>query len=250
MAEETWEPAFDFYVTRLDGALASVVVDLHARPLESHGHCVVVSTTLKVARADGLRDSSELDAVGRVEDELVEVLSARDALYVGRVVTRGEVRFVFYVRGAPDVMAASVRDYRLTWKSSPDPDWATFARVLFPSRWELQTMLNRRLLSQLEAQGDTLAAKREVDHLAFFESAVQAEAATTALAARGFRVDGAQAEEEGRVGLEFHRADFLGDGRIDAVCHELLGLLEPLEGEYDGWGCAIVQANAGPGQRS
>jgi hypothetical protein len=251
MADETWEPAFDFYLTRLDGALASVVVDLHARPVPSHGQCVVVRTALKVARPDGLRDPRELEALGQVEDELVDALSSRDALYVGRVVSRGEAQFVFYLRGAPDVMMAQVRDYALAWKTSADPEWNTFARVLFPSRLELQTMLNRRLLEQLEAQGDALLLPRSVDHLAFFDSREQAQGAASALGELGFRVDAPRPEEDGRVALEFHRDDALGGGRIGAVCAEVLARLEPLGGEYDGWSCAVVRAAATPpGQRS
>jgi hypothetical protein len=237
----SWEPSFDFYLTELDGAVATVVVDLHARPVPTHGHCVVVSATLKQARADGLRDEGELEAMGALEDQLVARLVDADALYVGRVTTRGEVRFVFYTRGESDQVPGTLAGYPLKVTAAADPAWNTFARVLFPNLLELQGVFNRRLLVQLEGSGDVLTAPRTLDHHALFDAEAGAGAAGLELGALGYAVDPVSKSDDGRFSLQFHREDSLADGRVNAVCAEVLGVVARHGGDYDGWGCPVVR---------
>jgi regulator of RNase E activity RraB len=231
-----WEPAFSFYVTRLDGALASVVVDLHARPQRSHPHCVVIDVALRHPREDGLRDERELDTMGSLEDTLVERLE--QALYVGRVTTRGRVQFVFYA-ATPLEVPGTVADYPLLVTTQLEPDWQTLARALYPGPFELQTILNRNLLDQLAAQGDALTHPRELDHFAFFDTLEQATQAATALRAKGFRVE-APTTSDGKTSLSFHRVDSVGEGRIDQISAEVLEIVLAGDGAYDGWGCGVV----------
>jgi regulator of RNase E activity RraB len=238
----SWEPCFEFYLTQLDGAVATIVVDLHARPIPTHTHCVVLTASLKHPRADGLRDERELEAMGQLEDALVEKMTSLDALYLGRAVTRGEVRFVFYARGELEQAPTSLSGYALSVKSAQDPAWDTFARVLFPNLLELQHIFNRRLLTQLESSGDVLTAPRVLDHHALFDSERAAMTASAELAALGYSVDAPAKNEDARYSLEFHREDPLADGRVDAVCTEVLGVVTRHGGEYDGWGCPIVRA--------
>lgn len=239
----SWEPSYDVYLTRLDGALASVVVDLHARPLPSHPRCVVVSTTLKVQRDDGLRDESEFDGVGRLEDQLVDTLTQLGACFVGRVVSKGQVRFVFYLPRAPEALPAAIEGYPLTVQDADEPAWSTFGRVLFPNLYELQCIFNRRLLVQLENAGDRLDVARSLDHLAFFDSTETAANASHDLKTLGFFVEPPVKADDGRMSLEFRRDDVLANGRVDEVCAEVLEVLARHHGDYDGWGCPIVKAN-------
>jgi Regulator of ribonuclease activity B/Family of unknown function (DUF695) len=232
-----WEPAFSFYLTRLDGALASVVVDLHARPQRSHPHCVVIDAALCHPRDDGLRDERELDTMGTLEDTLVERLE--QALYVGRVTTRGRVQFVFYA-STPLEVPPAIADYPLLVTTQLEPDWQTFTRALYPGPFELQTILNRNLLEQLAAQGDALTHPREVDHFAFFDTPEQAAQAAVALTAKGFRVE-APTTSDGRTSLSFHRVDSLADGRIDHISAEVLEIVLASAGDYDGWGCGVMK---------
>ncbi len=231
-----WEPAFSIYVTELDGAPASVVVDLHARAQPTHPLCLVIDVALHRPGADGLREASELEAMGQLEDALVDQLGA--AIFVGRVTTRGRVQFVFYAATAVTLPTA-LAGYALRVTTQPEPDWRTFARVLYPGPLELQTIFNRSVLEQLSSQGDALTHPREVDHFALFETAAQAAHAASALQQKGFRVE-APVTADGRTSLAFHRVDSLADGRIDEISAEVLEIVVAHEGAYDGWGCGVT----------
>jgi Family of unknown function (DUF695)/Regulator of ribonuclease activity B len=169
----------------------------------------LIDVELRRPRSDGLRDEGELEAMGQLEDALVEQLGA--AIFVGRVTSRGRVRFVFYA-ATPLQLPASVAGYSLQVTTQLEPTWRTFARVLYPGPFELQTIFNRSLLEQLSSQGDALTHPRELDHFAFFGTTEQAALAATALQGKGFRVE-APVTADGRTSLAFHRVDSLGDGR-------------------------------------
>ena len=58
----------------------------------------------------------------------------------------------------------------------------------------------------------------------------------------GFRVDDLESDGEGRVEVQFHRVDHCAGGRIDEVSQEILDIVLAEDGEYDGWGAALVEA--------
>jgi len=102
----------------------------------------------------------------------------------------------------------------------------------------LQSMLNGRLQRQMEKSGDHLEIPREVDHLVVFSSEPNATSAAVALAKAGFRIDPLRGPEgdDGTWRLEFHRTDACDGERPDRFVFEVLDLIEPFDGEFDGWG--------------
>jgi hypothetical protein len=83
---------------------------------------------------------------------------------------------------------------------------------------------------------------REVDHVAFFPSADALELAAARLLALGYRVDPpttATLDTAGKWQLAFHRDEALHGGRADAFTWEILDVIVPLGGDYDGWGAVI-----------
>jgi hypothetical protein len=89
---------------------------------------------------------------------------------------------------------------------------------------------------------------REVDHMAFFPTQEQADAAAEKLRASGFNCDDLEppskkdgTEEERGWGLQFHRDDMLAGGRPDEFVAEIFAIIKPLEGSYDGWGATHVK---------
>lgn len=244
-----WQPNFGFYMTSLDEHPASFVVDLNAEPTESHSLRLQLRVPLRIPRADGLRDAAELEPMGALEDRIVEALVEKaDALYVGRLVTRGATEFFFYVPSEKgpalddlEGLLGPVAPYEVEYLAAEDPDWDTYTGFLYPDAYSLQAMANRSLLEQLEKAGDVMSVARTVDHMAFFESAGQAREAASRLKAAGFSTDELDTREDGRVGLQFHRDDALSDGQADAFVAEVLDIIVPLDGEYDGWGCPVVK---------
>lgn len=242
-------PNFGFYLTNLDGQPASFVVDLNAEPADSHPLRLQLRVPLLRPRPDGLRDASELDPMGALEDQLVDALTGKtNALYVGRLVTRGATEFFFYLprESGPKLddvkgLVGDLGDYTVEYLAAEDPDWGMYTDFLYPDPYSYQAIANRSLLEQLQQAGDVMTVARTIDHLAFFETAAQAQEAATRLEAAGFDIDAPDTREDGQVGLQFHRDDALADGQADAFVAEVLDIILPLEGSYDGWGCPVVK---------
>jgi len=245
----SWEPSFNFYLSELEGGVVSFVVDLNARPLLSHPLRWQIRVALRNPRADGLRDSSELEAMGKVEDKLVDTLTeGLDAVYVGRFITAGATVFVLYLPAGASVEAGvsligALVPYEAQWLTENDPTWRFFREFLYPDAYAFQSMLSRALLEQLADGGDLLGMPRQVDHLALFDGRSEAEKAGSQLAKRGFRVKPVSQREDGGWALAFDRDESLDDQRADVFVAEILDVVLPLNGRYDGWGCLVTKGS-------
>lgn len=243
-----WTENFDFYEARASKGRALVSLDLAASqhaPVESHPVRIQFRVQMLKPREDGLRSAEEADALFALEDKLVAAAQEKlDAIYVARAVAYGYSEFYFYVpaahhSGAPSLLPESA-PYELEFHVEADPKWSRYEQ-LFPDKFSYQHMMNRRVLTQLETAGDDLSRSREVDHFAYFSSEETANAAAESLKAAGFRVDApGKPDTEGYDwSLGFHRDDALAAGEADEMVDEVLELLEPHDGDYDGWGCGV-----------
>ncbi len=246
----TWEPDFDVYFALVDDAPASFMVDLAAEPVDTHDTRLQVRVTMKNPREDGMRDEAELEPLGELEDALVEWLEQTyDAIYVGHMISEGALHLVVYAPaervGEPTDLLDGFdpADYELGWLIEPDAEWSMFAEFLYPDPYAMQVIQNRRLLQARAEHGDDPSLVHAVDHAAFFETREHAEAASEALQALGFAIDGLERDEQ-EAGwlLSFQRDDSLDGERPDQFCIEILEALEPHEGAYSGWGAAILRS--------
>lgn len=251
-----WQQDFDVYLAMIEELPASFVVDLAAAehaPLATHPLLLTVRIEMQLKREDGLRHADELDVLGEIEDQFCDTLEDKvDAIYIGRVVHDGHTTMFFYVphgyRAAlddlPAVTGAPPDGYVPEWAVADDTGWTHYSGFMAPDVYAMQTIINRRTVAIFTEQGDVLTAEREIDHLAFFESEVQAEGAGAALRGAGFATDAVEPPANDRGwSLQFHRADALADGRPDDFVIEIFELIGPFEGTYDGWGAAQVKPN-------
>ncbi len=255
-----WQPSFDVYVTRLaadegeDEGAASFVLDMAAlehAPLATHPLRLQIRVALQSPGEDGLRDPTEAESLGNLENGVVEAIDqALDGVYVGRWVHDGTTTYVFYLPTAaadaieelPDILGGT-HPYEPEWLTDPDPEWSFYAEFMYPDEYTLASMQNRALLEHILAEGDVLDAAREVDHVALFPSRGRAEEAASALREAGFSVEQVAEpdDDEAPWSLPFRRSDTLDSGRPDAFCEEILDIVLPLEGAYDGWSAPIVR---------
>ena len=192
--------------------------------------------------------------MGKIEDLVSQRVSAAlDGIYAGRVICEGWSTFVFYL---PTARADRVHDlatvigdlgpYEWEWMAEDDPKWDYFTGFLYPDVLSLEAMANRQLVENLEAKGDRLEVPREIDHRAYFPTLERATAAAAKLRGVGFRTDEAEVfEDDVRPwALDFHRVDSLANGRPDDFCAEILSIVLPHEGSYDGWGTVIQNSSS------
>ena len=104
-------------------------------------------------------------------------------------------------------------------------------------------MLGRALLEQLADRGDLLGMPRQIDHLALFELRSEAEQAGGELTGRAFRVRSVSQREDGSWALAFERDESLDDQQADVFVAEILDVVLPHNGRYDGWGCLVIKGS-------
>jgi hypothetical protein len=241
----TWTSDFDFFRARMGEDPLSVTIDLAAlphTPVATHPVRLNVRVAMRHKRPDGLRSSEEMDALLTLEEQVEAALvKAADAISVARLVYGGYTDWLFYVpaerRAAaedPKAAAGDVSPYELEWETGEDPGWIAY-RNLYPDRYDIQTIWNRRQVSVMKEGGDRIDLPREIDHTATFPTEKRARQAAKALAGRGFRV-GEPRRHEGRWWLSFHRSDRCDGRRPDEFTFEILDVVLPLDGEFDGWG--------------
>lgn len=238
---------WDFYSLLVDSEPASIYLDLglaQDAPIKSQSNLAYVRVPMRYPRPDGLSSNEEFEALCAVEDSLSEVfVSGGDTTYAGRNTSGGNRDFYFYTAD-PAAFADSVRaamagcpNYQLEIGSRPDPDWGAYFNFLYPSTDDLQRILNRRVTDSLVAHGDTLSEPRPIDHLVYLPNATSAARLSEYLHEHDFSMDEPRAEG-GTVALGFKRSD--RPDSIDHVVIPIARLVQELGGEYDGWGCEVV----------
>jgi hypothetical protein len=246
---EQFSPSFvgTFYPADVDGAPAAFVVDLEQEPRTSHATRITVSVPMLEPEADGLRSEGEMQDLDTLQTKLTDRLArAAGAECVGFYDLRGVATFVFYAKKPVTVAEATVaigdtHPYEADVLVDEDPEWRFYIDAMFPDAYALQGIWNRLIVDELESHGDQLHEPRDVDHVATFPSNASAQKAAKQLGAAHFRVDGiGKADEEGRFELAFHRSETLEEGKPDHFSAEILDIVLPLDGEYDGWGAPAV----------
>jgi len=242
--------AWEFYECSVDDHRAFLAIDLDiaerapdpARPLS-----VRVLVPLLSPRDDGLPHADERPRLDEIEDTLVELFLAADAVHVGRASFGGAMRHYFYAPSEDGLRAVAVRcrtaigDREITIGSYADPDWEQYFQFLYPNELGWQYIHDRRVLDALREEGDDLERPRKLDHEADFPSTSARERFATRIGTRGFTVDGATEApgEEMPYRLQFsHELAPIG---IFDVTIELRELASSCGGHYDGWGCPVVR---------
>lgn len=145
---------WDHYLFKLGDDLASVYLDLGiaaAAPVAKRAHSIRISVALRQPAENGLSTDEEFEDLIALEDDLVARVHGENAIYVGRLTTRGTRVFYLYAADADllarDISAAvqSHPAYQPQIGSQPDPEWSTYFDFLYSSPETYQRIQNRRV---------------------------------------------------------------------------------------------------------
>ena len=248
---------WDFFMCRIEGAPASIRTNLaliEVAPLEGLSQRLQFYIKMQNPRPDGLSSNEEYPILCDIEDALGDKAEAIGAVLAGVVKSEGFLELWFYTQNA-EALAKTCEDalqtfegYQSGYNIAEDPEWEDYFGFLYPDEFSYQTMQNRKVLMQLEKNGDKMEVPREIDHFIYFKEAAQQQAFAKEAEAKGFKVrfnDDEFVEDRKAEGKEYPymveatREDSPLD--IDDIVWDLLELASPFEGNYDGWGCANVQ---------
>ena len=248
---------WDFFMCRIEGAPASIRTNLaliEVAPLEGFTQRLQFCIKMKNPRPDGLSSNEEYPILCDIEDAIGDKAESTGAVSAGVVKSEGFLELWFYTQNA-EALAKTCEEalqafegYQSGYNIAEDPEWEDYFGFLYPDEFSYQTMQNRKVLMQLEKNGDKMEVPREIDHFIYFKEAAQQQAFAKEVEAKGFKVrfnDDEFVEERKAEGKEYpYMVEATREDSplaINDIVWDLLELASPFEGNYDGWGCVNVQ---------
>jgi hypothetical protein len=247
----TWKPDWDVHLTRVGERPMSMRIDLAAEqhvPLASHPLRLTVRVAMQQPTPEGLRSDEEAPALFALEDALDAALAAEaNAIFVFTYILHGRVLWEFQLpasrREAATATLLRFRErtsYVVEGRFVDDPEWQ-FYRDSLPNERGRHLIMNRRLRQQRQKHGDVETIPRTIDHCALLPTEDAARQAAATLAVRGYTMAAPPKWREGASMwvLEFTRVDPCAPPRPDEWTGEILDVVEPLGGVYEGWGAMV-----------
>lgn len=238
---------WNFYALRVDNEPASIFVDLGIAkdaPLASFPNMAYLRVRMNNPRPDGLSSQEEFDTLVEIEDRVAQQIKLSDqSIYVGRNTSSGNRDFYFYTRdhSIEDTLReimANWPDYAFQMGERVDEDWSTYWQFLYPSPADFQRMGNRDVVNQLLDHDDQIDIPRKIDHFAVFVTPDGRDAFARHLTLEGYAISETTDAGDDTFKIAFDKVD--RPDQIDDVTIDLLNNARQNGGEYDGWGCTIV----------
>lgn len=133
---------WDFYFCRVDGAPASIFLDLgiaRDAPVRDLSFVAHVRVRMRAPRPDGLSSQEEFDELARLDDHVATTLDrGGSTMYVGRCTSGGYRDLYFYVAtgaGFESRVASAMVEfgsYEYSTGFRPDSEWRTYFEFLYP----------------------------------------------------------------------------------------------------------------------
>jgi len=250
--ESTVSDGWGFYFLLVDQKPAVISVDLglaRVAPNRSLPNLAYLRVHMRSPRPDGLSSNEEFDILVALEDKLIQQFTTSDAtVYVGRNTSDGKRDFFFYTRAADwraNVLKAiqGFPEYQFETGTREDAKWETYFGFLYPDEMQLQTIKNRSVCDTLQKNGDPLTRPRQIDHWAYFDTALARDTFVSRAANLGFRLANKiePAAAGNNFGARISQVAIPSFDAIDGITLPLFELAKELGGEYDGWETEVIR---------
>jgi len=185
-----------------------------------------------------------------MEDSLeMESLRYRIGTYVGRIVTKSEINFIYYLKYEfewSDTVNAAMKkftDYTFEMGSRADFEWEVYQKLLYPTPSQWQIIQNHNSWEALSKAGDSLHIGRAIEHKMYFETEEDRDSFIKAIEEDSFAVQREiePTEEIALYGVQFYRVDVPFYYNIDELTLTLIAKGELYHGQYDGWETSLVK---------
>jgi uncharacterized protein (TIGR01619 family) len=248
-----YQEKWDFYFCKVDNEKGSIYMDFGLKdiaPIENLSLAYWITIPMINPRPDGLSSSEESEKLFEIEDGLLKALSGKiNFKYVGRLTNHSKRFFYFYVSDTvlidklvSDYMV-KYSDYNFELDYKEDKDWGIYLDFLYPSPKEYQSLMNRRVIDNLEKKGDNLTKSREVDHWIYFKTDKDRKLFLDKIESEGFTVvDKRHDKEWGEYSfsLQIKRIDNVDWSSVDDYVLYLWQIASETNGDYDGWETQII----------
>ena len=168
-----------------------------------------------------------------------------EAIEVGALKTNG-LFDIYYYSPEPANFQELIRsvmtnypNYLYMAECKIDKEWNDYFNFIYPAEFEFQTILNQRVLDNLEDQGNRPDILREVDHCLYFNTESSREDFIAKTSELGYKVvSNENMNDQGHsFQLVISRMNDTHRDSINDCVWELITLAKEYEASYDGWGC-------------
>jgi regulator of RNase E activity RraB len=238
---------WDTYLYQLeDGRPAAITLDLDLTPAEAEGLPLLLRArlTLKEPADHGLMVEEETGPLAEAEEafeNLVDELSDGSGLFVGSLTMAGQCILHAYLpadTAIPDILALG--QYEAQAHVAQDDEWQAFFEGLYPAEDQLQCIINRRIVAELEDAGEDLSQARETRHSAFFPNQNAARAFADGAVDEGYEVASTDIDADGAAVVHIVREESVDLKSINEATLTLVALAGSCGGYYDGWETRIL----------
>lgn len=242
--------AWEFYMTTVDEAPASVRVDLAFRDSVpgQWTHHYRVALPMTDPGPHGMGTQAAADAFHPVEAALLSTLVGSPLQLVARRRSAGHWTMMWYgphdQKPTLEAAAASVGARKATITVRDDPGFTVYDRELAPSAERWQWILDRRVVDGLWAEGDRLTEPRPIDHHVVLPDQAAADAFMGWATVQGLDPTATPGDDGVAVSMQVVAVPELE--RVHATVMEIKAQAESQGGRYQGWGCYAVTTPAGP----
>ncbi len=251
-----YKPSWDFYFTELDGSPASMYLDLglnRVAPIAEKDHLLTVIITMNNPQDNGFSSKEESEILFGIEDKIADAITEPyGALFAGRETCDGARIFYFYaadnkeIRKTVKKVMKEFTGYEYETYFEADKKWDQYFKHLYPTKYELHTIMNRRVVENLRSKGDVLTIPREVDHYIYFKNEEMKNKFLADAKKLDYRVTSESKDDNQKdypLSVRLTKTDPVTYNDVLDYTAALYDLAEQYEGNYDGWETKLITKN-------
>ena len=163
------------YLSTIDNdKVGSILVDLGLKalaPVSSKPRRLRVDVAMNYPSENGLPTQSEFGSLNQIDEKLGDTLKSLGAVYAGHLYCQGTMSLYYYLgedaafETALSGAMAVFPSYKYEYKLDKEPNWESYAEVLYPLPIQMQSIHNQKVIDNLRNNGDKLDVKRPVDRM-------------------------------------------------------------------------------------
>ncbi|QGQ95822.1 DUF695 domain-containing protein [Paenibacillus psychroresistens] len=254
---------WDIYFCYYEDKFASVVLDMDIwREIDknNYSHPLFLRTIVKSPAENGLPINDEAELLNDIEDLIIAEI--KDLGYnIGRITCDGN-RDVFFYFKEPSLELLltlakkhySQHDYEFKVTTvKEDSPWEFYFEYIYPNKYQVQHIGNRKVVDSLRESGDPLEKPRRIDHWININNLKDKKSIIKKLINLGFIIEPkdkpsllkkvtnlglkmvSKNKNNDEKYLQFYRTDLSDFHSINDITDLLVNLLEDYDAELDGW---------------
>ncbi len=238
------EAQWDVYQATWEGQPGEVLINMDWKrfaPLKNLPYLLVIETANDSCDHNGFAPQVEIEQKIALFDAIDSLISLYTYIESVGMFSHGcKIRSYSYMKdtvGLNSIISKYGLEQGYEYELIKDADWHGYLEFLFPDAFLIQTMINQKVIGQLQEAGEDIKVKRLLRHTAAFSSKENRRDFKRVVRERGFKTVDERHMPEDVLPYEliFERKDHLKTLWISEITLELSQAADKYFGFYSGW---------------